>query len=60
MFLCNKVNRYIISSKTANFNTKILNQVNFSRSCEFFVNLVIFANKPVAALSLVPRLVIFH
>jgi len=41
----------MISSKTANFNAEILNQVIFFRSSEFFVNLVIFAKNSVAALS---------
>jgi len=36
MFLGNKVNRHIISGKTANFNAKILNLVIFFRSSEFF------------------------
>jgi len=49
-FLGNKVNKYIISSKTANFEAKFLNLVIFFRPREFFVNLVIFAEKPVAAL----------
>ena len=35
-FLGNKVNKYIISSKTANFEAKILNLVIFFRSSEFF------------------------
>jgi len=34
--LGNKVNRYIISGKTANFNAKILNLVIFFRSSEFY------------------------
>jgi len=37
MFLGNKVNRHIISGKTANFNAKILNLVIFFRSSEFFL-----------------------
>jgi len=50
-FLGNKVNKYIISSKTANFNTEISNlMIFFSDLVNFFVNLVIFAEKPVAAL----------
>jgi len=45
-----KINQYIISSKSANSNTQILILVIFFRSSDFFVNLVIFAKKPVAAL----------
>jgi len=36
-FLGNKVNKYIISSETANFDAKILNLVIFFRSSEFFL-----------------------
>jgi len=41
----------MISSKTGNFKAEILKLVIFFRSSEFFVNLVIFAKNPVAALS---------
>jgi len=51
--LGNKLNRYSISSKTTNFNPTVFNLVIcFSDLVKFFVNLVIFAEKPVAALRL--------
>jgi len=51
-FLGNKVNKYIISSKTANIDAKVLNPVIFfSDLVDFFVNAAVFAEKPVAALA---------
>jgi len=39
----------MISSETFYFNRKILNLVIFSDLANFFVNLMIFAQKPMAA-----------
>jgi len=56
--LGNEVDQYIISSKTVDFDAKILNVVIFfSDLVNFFVNLVIFSEKPVAALIIQARAV---